>query len=741
VGFRPFVYRLAKDYKLRGMVANTSSGVLIHVEGPLEAVREFCRQLSDRSPPLARITRISAKPAQLTGFDRFTIQKSDRGHKRSVLVSPDSSVCDDCLRELFDPNDRRYLYPFINCTNCGPRYTIIYDIPYDRANTTMRPFRMCSMCQAEYDDPDDRRFHAQPNACPQCGPRVSLYDTEKNIVHGPDPIAKAVALIRQGSILAIKGLGGFHLCADAENDEAVARLRGKKRRNDKPFALMSYDVGRIRAFARVAPEEEDLLESIQRPIVILEKKNPNSISKKVSPGNRHFAVMLPYTPLHYLILREGFSALVMTSGNISDEPIALENEEAFQNLARLADYFLVHNRAIHTRSDDSILRHANGAIRLIRRSRGFVPSPVLLKDKGPRVLACGGQQKNTVCLTRENQAFLSQHIGELENLPTYRFFQSTIQHLKKILDIEPEIIAHDLHPDYISARYAKEQEQGRKIGIQHHHAHIASCMAENMLDGPVIGLSFDGTGYGVDGHIWGGEVLVAEATHFQRMAHLSYVPMPGGSSAIKEPWRMAVSYLYGTFGEDFWELGVPILGEIEEKKIRIITQMISKGINSPGTSSIGRLFDGTAAILGLRYAASFEGQAAMELESLSTEAAQETYDYEWVSDGGCYRILLQPLIEGVVKDVQNQVSPSRIGSKFHQWLISLFSDLCQVLRKNTGVNRVALSGGVFQNMILLGGLSGALEKKGFEVYSHRLVPANDGGLSLGQAYVARATFR
>ncbi|MBW2065590.1 MAG: carbamoyltransferase HypF [Deltaproteobacteria bacterium] len=741
VGFRPFVYRLANHYRLKGTVANTSSGVAIHVEGPFQVVQEFCRQLSDKSPPLARITRISANPVEIKGFDRFTIQKSNRGHEKSVLVSPDASLCDDCLRELFDPNDRRYLYPFINCTNCGPRFTIIYDVPYDRPNTTMKSFTMCSKCRAEYDDPNDRRFHAQPNACARCGPQLTLYDAGRRIVPTTDPITKAVDLIREGFVLAIKGLGGFHLCVDAENHKAVTRLREKKRRNDKPFALMSYDVGRIRTFAHVTPEEELLLESIQRPIVILEKGEPNSISKKVSPGNRYFGVMLPYTPLHYLILRHKFTALVMTSGNISDEPIAAENGEAFENLGNVADYFLVHNRDIHARSDDSILRHALGEVRFLRRSRGFVPGPVFLKEKGPQVLACGGQQKNTVCLTKENQAFLSQHIGDLENLPTYRFFQSTIQHLKKILDIQPEIIAHDLHPDYLSTRYAKEQGQGRKIGIQHHHAHIASCMAENMLEGPVIGLSFDGTGYGLDGHIWGGEVLVAEATHFQRVAYLSYVPMPGGSAAIKEPWRMAASYLYGTFGEDFWELGVPLLNQVEKKKIQIITEMISKGINSPRTSSMGRLFDGIAAILGLRYHVSYEGQAAMELESHSTEVSDKIYGYEWVSEGETYKILLQPLIRGIVKDVQNRVSLSRIGGKFHQWLIFLFSDLCEIVRKDTGLNRVALSGGAFQNMILFSGLSKALEKKGFEVYTHRLVPSNDGGLSLGQAHIARAASR
>ncbi|MCK4794750.1 MAG: carbamoyltransferase HypF [Desulfobacteraceae bacterium] len=737
VGFRPFVFRLANRYGINGEIANTSSGVSIRIEGIQKKIESFCNDLKKKSPPLAHITEILIHSEPLVHFSDFTIAKSRNYASKSTLISPDVSICPDCLSELLDPGDRRYQYPFINCTNCGPRYTIIDDIPYDRPNTSMKHFTMCPDCQAEYDNPYDRRFHAQPNACPDCGPHLELCDNSGKRIPEQNPIKRTVELLREGNIVAIKGLGGFHLAVDAENHKAVCRLRKRKLREEKPFAIMSYDVNRIRKYAWVEPEEETLLMSSQRPIVILKKKNPNTISPEVSPRNRYYGAMLPYTPLHYLVLEYGFTALVMTSGNISEEPIAIDNEDAFARLSGIADYFLVHNRDIYLRSDDSIVKRIFGEFRFIRRSRGYVPTPIFLPQKVPQILACGSELKNTICLTKENNAFLSQHIGDMENLATFDFFKLTIEHMKRILHIHPEIIACDLHPDYLSTRYADVQHDLEKIQVQHHHAHIVSCMAENKLDGPVIGLSFDGTGFGTDGNIWGGEILIADAARFTRAAYLSYIPMPGSSAAIKEPWRMAVSYLYDAFGEAFWHLDLPVLRQMEKRKLKILVEMISKNINSPRTSSLGRLFDGIAAIMGIRKNVYFEGQAAMDLEMLAEEPAKTTYEYEWTSKE-THRVLLQPIIHGVVKDMAKGVELSEISGKFHATLISLFSELCEVIRKESGLNRVAMSGGVFQNSLLLTGLVKALEDKKFQVFTHQRVPTNDGGIALGQAVVAAA---
>lgn len=738
VGFRPFVYQLAHHYGLKGDVANTSSGVTIHIEGNEEKVQAFVRDLGEKSPPLAHITEIAASPEPVRGYKEFAIRASKGESLRSTLISPDMAICNDCLRELFDPQDRRYHYPFINCTNCGPRYTIIDDIPYDRPNTSMKHFTMCPDCQKEYDDPLDRRFHAQPNACDLCGPGVSLYDTRNTRILAQDPIKRTSELLKQGNIVAIKGLGGFHLAVDAENSDAVTRLRHRKHREEKPFALMSYDLDRVRQYARIEPDEEILLTALQRPIVLLKKKDPNTLSPEISPRNKNFGVMLPYTPLHYLLLSRDFTALVMTSGNISEEPIAIDNDEVFERLGAIADYFLVHNRDIYLRSDDSIVRRVDGATRFIRRSRGYIPSPVFLNDEVPQVLACGAELKNTVCLTKGKNAFLSQHIGDLENLETYRFLEMTVCHMKRILDIDPHIVAYDLHPDYLSTRYAHEQKEIKKVGVQHHHAHIVSCMAENRVGGPVLGLSFDGTGYGTDGCIWGGEVLIAETHQFTRSAHLAYIPMPGGATAIKEPWRMAVSYLYHVFGEGFHDLNLPFLQGLEKEKINIILDMISKQVNSPQTSSLGRLFDGIAAILGIRNNVAYEGQAAIELEMAIRKETEESYDYEWERGNDSYRILVHPLVRGVVNDMENGIPVSDISGKFHTTLVRLFSDLCTLLRKETGLDRVVLSGGVFQNATLLTGMRKALRDKDFQVFTHCLVPTNDGGISLGQAVAAAA---
>jgi len=738
VGFRPFIYQLANHYGLKGEVANTATGVSLVLEGLEADIRQFIDDLPVKKPPLAHIVEVSETPEAVKGFVAFSIAKSRGSATRATLISPDVMVCDDCLAEMRDPADRRFGYPFINCTNCGPRYTIIDDVPYDRSKTSMRHFRMCPRCQAEYDDPDNRRFHAQPNACPVCGPQVKLVDSGGKPVDTDDPIADTSARLKDGRIAAVKGLGGFHLAVDATHADAVARLRRRKHREEKPLALMCGSLDRIREIARFGEAEERLLVSIQRPIVLLEKRKNTPIAESVSPRNRYFGIMLPYAPLHHLLFDAGFVALVMTSANLSEEPIAIDNAEAFRRLAAIADDFLVHDRDILLRSDDSIVCHSAGHMRPIRRSRGYVPVPVFLKEDMPLVLACGAELKNTVCLTRGKQAFVSQHIGDLENRATDDFFRLTVNHLKRILDIDPQIVACDLHPDYMSTRYAREMEGIACIEVQHHHAHIAACMAENKADGPVIGLSFDGTGLGTDATVWGGEVLVADYHTFTRAAHLAPVPMPGSAAAIREPWRMALSHLAAAFGEEAGLLPLPFLRSVGHQRVAIMMAMMKKQINSPLTSSLGRLFDAVAAIIGLHGQVAFEGQAAMELEMILDNTESGSYDFSWEGDGPC-RIATVPIIQAVVRDVEQGVSPNTISARFHNTLILLFDQLCRHLRTTTGIDRVAMSGGVFQNHRLLAGLTAALKKSGFDLLTHRLVPTNDGGLSLGQAVVAAAT--
>lgn len=737
VGFRPFVYALARRYGLTGDVANTSSGVVIHIEGSSRNIGSFLEDLEKNHPPLARITKILHFPEKCLSPAAFSISDSQPPARFATFISPDVAVCEDCRRELFDPVDRRFRYPFINCTNCGPRYTIIDDIPYDRPGTSMKDFVMCPACQAEYDDPANRRFHAQPNACAACGPSLRLLDNAGKDLEAPDPVNEAARRLKAGHIVAVKGLGGFHLVVDAANNEAVKRLRTRKHREEKPFALMAGDMAAIEAFAHVAPEEARLLNSFKRPIVLLRKQEGHGLSPRVSPKNRYFGTMLPYTPLHYLLFAHGFEALVMTSGNRSEEPIAIDNTDALHRLSPIADYFLVHNRDIYLPCDDSIVRHAKGAVRLIRRARGYVPAPVFLKYRSPPVLACGAALKNTICLTREDNAFISQHIGDLENPAAYDFFCSTIDRMTHMLGISPRIIACDQHPDYLSTRYAEEQQSLPKVHVQHHHAHIASVMAENQIDGPVIGLAFDGAGLGTDNTIWGGEVLMADLCSFSRMAHFTALPMPGGAAAIKAPWRMAVSYLFDAFGEEMFDLGLPLFTAVDVKKIQVVVEMAKKRINSPLTSSLGRLFDGVSAICGVRYVAAFEGQAAMELEMAARQEAAGGYDGEWM-DAGTIDIPTGPIIRQVVGDMTKGISPAVISQKFHMTLIRLFSRICGDIRRETGVNTAALSGGVFQNTTLLSGMIDSLENKGFDVFSNSLVPVNDGGISLGQAMVAAA---
>jgi hydrogenase maturation protein HypF len=739
VGFRPFVYQSALLHGLRGTVSNTSDGVHIHIEGRKDAIRSFIDRLSgSHLPPLARINRLIETPAASAGHQTFRIVPSKEGLRRNTLISPDVCICDACLKELFDSRNRRYRYAFINCTHCGPRYTIIDDIPYDRPHTSMKGFQMCSRCQAEYDDPMDRRFHAQPNACPECGPKLSLHDANgQPILPCADPLLETISLLQAGAIVAIKGLGGFHLACDATNEASVQRLRKRKHREEKPLAVMAPDIATARGFARIETEDEALLCSRQRPIVLCEKAAGYFLAESVSSANRRIGVMLPYTPLHYLILREGFTALVMTSANMSEEPIVYENREAFTRLAGIVDAFLVHDRPIFIRADDSVLLRAGTTCMPVRRSRGYVPAPVSIPRSLPIVLACGAELKNTVCLVRGNEAFLSQHIGDLENLPTYESFRFSIDHLQRILDIEPVVVAHDLHPDYLSTRYALELPDSlKKIGVQHHHAHIAACMAENGLEGRIIGIACDGTGWGPDGTIWGCEILEADYTGFRRMASLEAIAMPGGAAAIREPWRMAESYLHAVYGQDGMRLPFSFL---KDEQAAMLRTMIERDINCPKTSSLGRLFDGVAALLGLYQRVRFEGQAAMALEMAADPACDEPpypMPIREKPQTDCLFLSFHPLIEAIVGDIVAGIPIKTIASKFHRTLVEGFTETAQRVRLRTGLDRVVLSGGAFQNVILSMQLPRRLAESGFQVFIHREVPCNDGGIALGQAVIA-----
>ena len=552
VGFRPFIYQLAQRYHLAGYVSNTSHGVEIEVEGNTAEIAGFMHAISKEKPPLAQIVNLQHQQQPLQNYREFVIRASSAQENRTVLISPDMAVCGDCLVELFDPNDRRYRYPFINCTNCGPRYTIIHDIPYDRPYTAMARFAMCGQCSREYHDPGDRRFHAQPNACWQCGPQLWLVDRQGRPVTGTDPVRRAVDLLHQGHILAIKGLGGFHLAVDASNQQAVLRLRQRKHRQQKPFAIMAPDLQAIASYANLDGASRSLLQTPLAPIVLLPRRENSLIAPAVALEHDHYGVMLAYTPLHHLLIRANFPALVMTSGNFSEEPIVIANDQAIIRLEALADYLLLHDRDIYLRCDDSVQKFIAGQPALLRRGRGYAPAPILLDSKLPSILGCGAELKNSICLLRQDQAIVSQHIGDMENLETYQFFQQTIDHLQKIFQTRPQALAYDLHPGYLTTRYALEQKELAAIAIQHHYAHIVSVMAERHLHGEVIGIALDGTGYGSDGHIWGGEVLRASRQAWQRLAHLEYTPMPGADAAVRYPWRMALSYLYQAYGQDLF---------------------------------------------------------------------------------------------------------------------------------------------------------------------------------------------
>jgi hydrogenase maturation protein HypF len=735
IGFRPFIYNLAQKHLVRGWVLNNEKGVLIDAESEDGNLDRFIQDIPKLAPPLAQIESFDVKYLEPLGYPAFEIRKSEEAQEKFVLISPDVATCDQCLSELFSPQNFRFRYPFINCTLCGPRFTIIKDIPYDRNKTTMLPFTMCPVCQKEYEAPADRRFHAQPNACSDCGPSLRLTDREEKEIPG-DAIEMTLDLLVRGFIVAIKGLGGIHLACDAKNQDAVSTLRSRKYREDKPFAVMCRDIDEAKEHCEIDEEEERLLLGVERPIVIMRKKNNCTIADAVAPYQNALGVMLPYSPLHHLMLNGPLKTLVMTSGNVSDEPIAYKNEEAICRLRKIADGFLFHNREIHMRCDDSVTRAFDGKPYILRRSRGYVPFPIKLAFPIEMILACGGELKNTFCLTRGPYAFMSHHIGDLENLETLSSFEEGIEHFKRLFYIEPKVVAYDLHPDYLSTQYALSVPNIQKVGIQHHHAHIVSAMAENGVEGDVIGVALDGTGFGSDGNIWGGEFIRANLRDFDRLVHLKNVPMPGGSMAIKEPWRMAMVYLVEAFGEEAYNLRIDLMKRVALQKREILKRMIEKKINTPWTSSMGRLFDAISSILSVRDEVHYEGQAAIELEMIADLEVKEEYPFHLQKEERPMVIDPKEIVRGVVRDLVEGVLPSKISRKFHRAIARIVVETCDVIRCEEKLNRVVLSGGVFQNMSLLSLVKDDLERLGFETYTHHLVPTNDGGISLGQAVIA-----
>jgi hydrogenase maturation protein HypF len=778
VGFRPFVFGLATEFHLTGWVRNSSAGVDIEVDGSAEHLQQFVLDLTQKSPPLAQIDTIDVAERPFNGFTSFDIITSQSIEHAFQPISPDTTVCPDCLQEMFEPTNRRYLYPFINCTNCGPRFTIIQDIPYDRPHTTIAPFTMCAACAAEYNNPRDRRFHAQPVACAVCGPHIWIepapHAAHLTPLHSHnEALETALALLANGRILAIKGLGGVHLACDATNETAVAILRERKLRREKPFAVMMSDLEMVKTHCFVSEDEADLLTSLERPIVILERRPNSPITQLCTPRQSNLGVLLPYTPLHYLLFRPDnnhqstINPLVMTSGNLSEEPIAFTNEDARERLSEIADAFLMHNRDIHVRCDDSVMRIVDlrltemklsrndsddstsncqslivnrQSIFPLRRSRGYAPFPVKLPWEIPPILGVGAELKNTFCVSNGRYAFLSHHIGDLENYETLHSFEEGIAHFEKLFRIQPALIAFDKHPDYLATRYA--QERGKRDGVtifavQHHHAHIAACMAEHGLsnDEPVIGLSFDGTGYGDDGTIWGGEVLVADYEGYKRPYHLRPVPLPGGDKAVREPWRMALAWLHES--QIPWEPDLPPLiynsqFTIHSSQLDVIKHQLTTKINAPFTSSMGRLFDAVAALVGIRQTVNYEAQAAIELEALADPDEAGTYPID-LSNG---QVDPAPMLLEIVKSLRNGVSLPIISARFHNSLVETAVAICQQIRQQQGINQVALSGGVWQNITLLTKTIHALEKQNFTIYFHQKVPTNDGGVALGQIAIA-----
>lgn len=740
VGFRPFVFQLASRNGIAGWVTNTSAGVIIEAEGEDSCVHAFLNGLREEAPRLAAIASVNIEHQKPNGDNAFLIRESSSSDRRIAMIPADSAMCECCANEVSDPDDRRFGYPFTNCTDCGPRFTIIRDIPYDRPSTTMASFDMCPECRREYHDPMNRRFHAQPNACPVCGPSVWMENgcESEGITSEQAPaLLRAAEMLTDGHILAIKGLGGFHLACDASNEQAVRELRRRKGRGRKPFALMVRDIEVARRICKISEVEEHLLNSPERPIVLLEAKEGSEIAESVAPNNRNLGLMLPYTPLHRILFSTAPPILVMTSGNLSEEPIAHLNEDARDRLMHLADAFLMHNRDIHVPCDDSVVRAVLDEPLPIRRARGYVPCPIDLGFEMPTILACGAEQKSTFCLTVSRWAIQSQHIGDLDYVETLDYYSKAIAQFTQLFQAKPEIIAHDMHPDYLSTRYAETQTTSKRIPVQHHHAHVASCMAENHLTGPVIGVAFDGTGYGTDGNIWGGEFMVADLASFNRTAHLRYVPMPGGAAAIRQPSRMALAYLFDAFGDESRDIAAQVLG-YQGSDLTVMLQQMKCRINSPLTSSMGRLFDAAGALLGLCRDATFEGESAVQLEAIASPNEQDTYPIEIYREDYCTVIDTRPLIRSLVIDILDRIPAPVASAKFHNTVTKIVEIVCLEIRNQWQLSDVVLSGGCFQNVRLLSSAVTRLSELGFSVHRHRLVPPNDGGISLGQAAIAAA---
>jgi hydrogenase maturation protein HypF len=735
VGFRPFIYRLATELLLTGWVNNTASGVFLEVEGPRERLDQFLLRVEREKPAISFIQSLESSFADPTGYAAFEIRKSEGGEK-TALVMPDVATCPECLGEIFDSANRRFGYPFTNCTNCGPRYTIIESLPYDRPRTTMKKFTMCSECEREYTDPSNRRFHAQPNACPECGPQLQLWNAEGEVLAQKSAaLQQAVEAIRAGRIVGVKGLGGFHLMVDARNEIAVQTLRTRKHREEKPFALMMPSIDELRMECEITPLEERLLRSPESPIVLLRRNaGASTLAPSVAPGNPMLGAMIPYTPLHHLLMRELGFAVVATSGNLSDEPICIDEHEAVERLRGIADLLLVHDRPILRHVDDSIVRVMAGREMVMRRARGFAPLPVVVESELPRVLGVGAHQKNTVALSVGRQVFISQHIGDLETVQASAAFERVIESLEALYETAPETIACDLHPNYVSSEYAHRASKS-PVGVQHHYAHVLACMAENGIEAPVLGVSWDGSGWGPDGTVWGGEFLKIDTCGYERAVRLRPLRLPGSERAVREPRRCGVSLLFETFGDEaFGREELHPVHAFEQAERKVIAQMMRQGLNSPWTSSAGRLFDAMAAIIGARQIARFEGQAAMELEWLAMRSNLEgSYDFS-MRDGKDTPTELDwaPMVTEVLRDVAHGVGKEDMARKFHNTLAEM---IVSVSRLHPGVP-VALSGGCFQNRLLTELAIARLQADGAKVYWHQRVPPNDGGIALGQVLAA-----
>ena len=761
VGFRPYVYRLADELGVAGHVLNDSRGVVVEVEAPEETVERFLARLPAEAPPLATVERVTSERLEELGEQGFAIRESPAGGEPRAAVTPDSATCDDCLAEIFDPADRRHRYPFTNCTNCGPRFSIVRDVPYDRPATTMAGFTMCAACRAEYEDPADRRFHAQPNACPECGPRLRLAYAGGGTFDDPgarDAIDAAARALREGAIVAVKGIGGFHLACIAADEDTVADLRGRKHREDKPFALMAPDLAKARELVWMGPAEEALLLGRERPIVLARRRPDAAVAPSVAPGAPELGVMLPYSPLHHLLLSDLGEALVLTSGNVSDEPIAYEDDDACARLAQIADLFLLHDRPIETRTDDSVVRLVDGRPLFLRRSRGYVPASVpLTVDCGRHLLACGAELKNTFAVAKDGRAWVGHHVGDLKNYETLRSFTTGIAHFERLFAVEPEAVAHDLHPEYLSTKHARELERVKLMGVQHHHAHLAACLAEHGEAGQAIGAIFDGTGYGEDGTVWGGELLLGGLQDFERVGLLLPVRMPGGDAAVRQPWRMACAWLSAAY-DDSRPLPRALRGRVKPDAWRQVAELARTGLASPLTSSVGRLFDAVAALCGVRVEVNYEGQAAIELEAAVEPAESGAYPLPVAgapaargggpeardsapADRAADALLVldaRPTVRAVVRDLDRGVSVPRVAARFHNALAGTTAGACESAARRAGLDTVVLSGGVFQNRTLLTRTADLLRDRGLRVLIPERLPPNDGGIAYGQLAVASA---